>query len=197
MGKKRSFEELARLGPDDEFLKALQSKSASALKRAVRFKASDGRSFTVSCIFSGIRMRAALAAGADPFFADNKGQAPIHWAARLGAADALSALIEVGASVSAPVTENRLTPIHLAAASLSPAKIKLLLDAGACLDVTDSKGYTPLEMARSFYEDRMYSSSDSKTKNERMAEALAALELLEYATDLTSASLVKTSRMSL
>ena len=151
-GRKKSLEELARLGPDDLFLQELaerQSKSPANLRRAVRAKSSDGRSFCCSCIFSGLRMRAALRAGADPVACDKRGQGPIHWASRIGCPDALAALLEAGADPNAALPDSGCSALHLACFGLRPERVSLLLAAGADPLACDGQGRTPEQCAKS------------------------------------------------
>jgi ankyrin repeat protein len=83
---------------------------------------------------------AAKARAADNFSA-------LHLAAFFGHADAVKALIDAGADVSAEATNSfvdRVQPLHSAAANCDRDCSRLLLDAGADVNAQQGDGFTPL-----------------------------------------------------
>lgn len=111
--------------------------------------------------------RALLRLGADPNLADNHGWTALHWAAACpvrASLDLLQVLVAAGAKADVPDREG-LTPLHVAAANLvdpglharqrqpvalhyiNARRLKVLVDAGAGVDVRDSAGRTALHWA--------------------------------------------------
>lgn len=172
--RKKTLEELARLGPDDEFAAALSAMKPESRKRALKRTSVDGRSMTISCVFSGSRMKIALANGADPIKKDNSGTGPIHWAASLGHHEAVSALLAAGADPNEPGGKNELRPLHYAAGRLSAKRVAALLAGGADPSLTDARGRTPADSALEAFERR----KSEERVPEKLAEATAAFEAL-------------------
>lgn len=84
---------------------------------------------------------AVAVAGADGF-------PPIHLAAHFGRADAVRALLELGADVAQRSTNGLAnTPLHAAAAGGQDATVALLVEAGAPVDARDAQQNTPLMIA--------------------------------------------------
>ena len=70
----------------------------------------------------------------------------MHWAAANGHVDAIKALKEAGADVSAQNNDGR-TPMHLAAKNGHVDAIKALKEAGADVSAQDNDGWTPMHLA--------------------------------------------------
>ena len=66
---------------------------------------------------------------------------PLHVAACIGDAKEIAGLLQAGADVTAKGTQYAFTPLHWAA---NGAVVTQLVEAGACLDSTDTVGRTPL-----------------------------------------------------
>ena len=71
-----------------------------------------------------------IAAGADLNEATGDGMTAVHWAAQLGRASILSALLEAGAEVSATTRIGNYTPLHLGSRQADSAIVEALLAAG-------------------------------------------------------------------
>lgn len=71
----------------------------------------------------------------------------IHYAAALGAQDALALLLSRSADVGAACTTDGALPLHFAAAHGQPSSVRMLLAAGAQADAPDVSGLIPLEYA--------------------------------------------------
>ena len=141
----QSLESLV-IGPDAPFLARIASIDPVRRKAAVRRKDSSGLPLVSRTVGSEAKVRALLAAGAGPSAEDNKGQAPVHWAARLGDEGALRALIEAGADPEARRMKSGNTPLHLACLACSPERVRVLLDAGVALDPANDAGQTPRDL---------------------------------------------------
>ena len=92
-----------------------------------------------------------LRLGTDPGIIDAGGHTPLYWAAN-GCASAagpevVQALVRAGADVNAHGGVTRATPLHMAARQGHLEIARTLLDLGAAIDATDSKGDTPLRRA--------------------------------------------------
>jgi len=72
---------------------------------------------------------------------------PLHYAARVGKAEAATALIEMKADVTAVTSDAGRMPLHAAAENGSVEVIKILVAAGAPLDAKDVRERTPLHWA--------------------------------------------------
>ena len=95
------------------------------------------------------RVRACLAAGADPKARDKDGTTPLHLAAMLTTTPAvITALVTAGADPRAR-GEDGLTPLHLAAArTATPAVITALVNAGADPTARTKDGNLPWDLAQ-------------------------------------------------
>jgi ankyrin repeat protein len=74
---------------------------------------------------------------------NERGQAPLHWAANLKRARAIEALVLAGANVDA-TDANGATPLHLAAARQCGTCVRLLCEAGANAAALSTAGITPV-----------------------------------------------------
>jgi ankyrin repeat protein len=94
------------------------------------------------------RVRAALAAGAEPDARTPDGFTPLQLAAYFGAPHAAGALIAAGADPDA-VADNpmRIQPLHAAAAGRHGDVASLLIAAGADVNGKQRHGWTPLHSA--------------------------------------------------
>jgi ankyrin repeat protein len=94
-----------------------------------------------------------LAAGADPSEVDDKGAAPLHKAAAVGAWGTVELLLAAGANVNEATVTGE-TPLHFAASAQSGEDsirvIRMLVDAGADPTAENDDGSTPLSDAESF-----------------------------------------------
>ena len=89
-----------------------------------------------------------IAAGADLNEATGDGMTAVHWAAQLGRASILSALLEAGAEVSATTRIGNYTPLHLGSRQADSAIVEALLAAGANVNATTSNSnVTALHLA--------------------------------------------------
>jgi hypothetical protein len=108
-------------------------------------------------------METLLELGADPFIANVDGDTPLMVAAGVGvysqgespglpeeSADAVKILLDLGAPVN-DVDKNGETAMHGPAWRGSNEAAMLLLDAGAKLDVRNSRGWLPLTIAEGVY----------------------------------------------
>lgn len=87
-----------------------------------------------------------------PFFGGggerDGGHTPMHLASACGAAGAVRALVEAGASVHRRAGDCDDTPLHLASAAGQVEVVAALLEAGADIDAEDEIGNTSLHVAR-------------------------------------------------
>jgi uncharacterized protein len=108
-------------------------------------------------------MEVLLAIGADPFIGNVDGDSPLMVAAGVGvysqgespgqpeeSADAVKLLLDLGAPVN-DVDKNGETALHGPAWRGSNEAVTLLVDAGARLDVRNSRGWLPLTIADGVY----------------------------------------------
>ncbi|KDQ10187.1 hypothetical protein BOTBODRAFT_164122 [Botryobasidium botryosum FD-172 SS1] len=100
-------------------------------------------------------LKAMLAAGGDVEDVDSAGKTRLHYAAGWASLPMVRLLIELKANVHARDNDGR-QPLHLAAlrqtfSSGRSEVMRLLLDAGAELDATDSRGDTPLSLAKAVH----------------------------------------------
>lgn len=85
--------------------------------------------------------------GSDCDVVDGLGKSAIHWAATVGAASWVSALVSAGADPNLP-NNNGLTPLHEATTHSKTAAVRALLEGGADASCRDRrKGQSPLHFA--------------------------------------------------
>ena len=86
--------------------------------------------------------------GADTNAVDKKEEAPLHYAARSGNADAVYALVaDFGAQVDADPNCRTRTPLHVAASCGHVDVAEVLLEEGADVHATDAEGRTAMQVA--------------------------------------------------
>ena len=85
--------------------------------------------------------------GTDVNTPQGDGVTALHWAARHGDADLVTALVAAGANPRATTLFGSYTPLHLAAERGSAAIAKALVAAGAPVDARTNTGATPLMLA--------------------------------------------------
>jgi ankyrin repeat protein len=90
---------------------------------------------------------AMIKQGADVNAPQGDGVTALHWAARQGDADLVTALVAAGAKVRVDTRLGAYTPLHLAAERGSAPIVKALVKAGAIVDAKTSTGATPLMFA--------------------------------------------------
>lgn len=78
---------------------------------------------------------------------DDEGWTPLHWAALYGHAEIAGFLIAHGANIDAPSKKNE-TPLMIAAEGRQKAVFAVLLDAGACTDLTRENGDTAQDILK-------------------------------------------------
>jgi ankyrin repeat protein len=92
-------------------------------------------------------IRRLLAGGHPPDESGESGITALMWAARAGALDAITALLDAGADVNARDRNNRWTPLLHAIHKQQELAVSLLLERGADPDAAAPGGLTPLIMA--------------------------------------------------
>ena len=95
----------------------------------------------------GTAVRRLLSEGIAADDHDESGWTALMWAARTGAIDAASALLDAGANPNAHEMNNRWTPLLHAIHKQRPASVRLLLERGADPNAAAPGGLTPLLMA--------------------------------------------------
>ena len=90
---------------------------------------------------------AMIKQGADVNAPQGDGATALHWAARHGDADLVTALVNAGANVRGTTTFGAFTPLHLAAERGAAPIVKTLLTAGSPVDARTSTGATALMLA--------------------------------------------------
>jgi ankyrin repeat protein len=93
------------------------------------------------------KVRALIAQRADVNQAQGDGMTGLHWAARGGQADVVTALLEGGANVKAVTRLGGYTPLHLAAQEGHGAIVRALLAKGAEAGAVTTTGVVPLHFA--------------------------------------------------
>jgi ankyrin repeat protein len=93
------------------------------------------------------RVKALVAQRADVNQAQGDGMTALHWAARGGQADIVTALLEGGANVKAVTRLGGYTPLHLAAQEGHGAIVRALLAKGAEAGAVTTTGVVPLHFA--------------------------------------------------
>ncbi|KAL8690096.1 MAG: hypothetical protein Q9218_004382 [Villophora microphyllina] len=96
-----------------------------------------------------------LAHGARPYLRDNHGLEPLHLACRSGCFETIPLLLDAGASIDA--CDHRLyRPAHyLAQCSGDPSLAAFLIYQGCDVDARTHQGYTPLQLACKYGNDRL------------------------------------------
>jgi ankyrin repeat protein len=109
----------------------------------------DGRTPLMWAATSGQAQVAKLLLehGADANQTNEAGMSPIHLAANKGHAQVLKVLLQAGADVNSPHPGNQATPLQDAAMGGYVEAARVLIDAKANLNATDSTGRTPLMWA--------------------------------------------------
>src|SRR5258705_12653730 len=87
---------------------------------------------------------ALIKQGADVNAPQGDGVTALHWAARHGDAELVTALVAAGANASAGTQFGGYTPLHIAAERGSAPIVKALISAGAAVDARTTTGATPL-----------------------------------------------------
>lgn len=77
---------------------------------------------------------------------DAAGWTPLHKAARIGAQNAVRALIQAGASIEARASITGRTPLHEACSYMRPETVDLLLRMGADENARDNDGRNPVDV---------------------------------------------------
>src|SRR3954464_10147320 len=85
---------------------------------------------------------ARIKQGADVNAPQGDGVTALHWAARHGDADLVTALVAAGANAKAATRLGAFTPLHLAAERGSASIVKALVGAGAVVDAKTGTGAT-------------------------------------------------------
>jgi len=93
------------------------------------------------------KVKALIAQRADVNQAQGDGMTGLHWAARGGQADVVTALLEGGANVKAVTRLGGYTPLHLAAQEGHGAIVRALLAKGAEAGAVTTTGVVPLHFA--------------------------------------------------
>jgi len=93
------------------------------------------------------KVKALIAQRADVNQAQGDGMTGLHWAARGGQADVVTALLEGGANVKAVTRLGGYTPLHLAAQEGHVAIVRALLAKGAEAGAVTTTGVVPLHFA--------------------------------------------------
>ena len=131
-------------------MKHLHSLLVSALVLAASAAFADGSDIVFAAIQYGDleSLRAVLAENSSLAGVTNaSGMMPLHFAARIGQADAAGILLDAGADPNAPLAKSAGTPLHYAA-NVDAAEIaKLLLAKGAKTEAKAVNGRTPLHFA--------------------------------------------------
>ena len=95
---------------------------------------------------SATQVRRCLADGADLRALSQRGSNVLHFAARMGNAEAAKVLIEAGSNVNAQ-NKRGVTPIHFAGLADNAEAVKVLIAAGANVNGQDKRGATPIHFA--------------------------------------------------
>jgi ankyrin repeat protein len=144
-------------------------------------------------------METLLGLGADPFIANVDGDSPLMVAAGVGvysqgespglpeeSADAVKILLDLGAPVN-DVDKNGETAMHGPAWRGSNDAVLLLLDAGARLDVRNSRGWLPLTIADGVYHNARVMMNKHTAKLIREQMIARGLDTKDDAADLGGA----------
>ena len=124
---------------------------ALLLKAGARIDATDDHGVTplsLATEHASIRMvETLLKAGANPNLAQMSGMTPLLEAVAVGNAQLVQMLLAHKANVNAATTKTRITPLMWAIGDRHPEIAKLLLDAGADVQVVTTDGFSALTFA--------------------------------------------------
>ena len=123
-------------------------------------------------------VRRLLQAGADAAREDNRGNTPLHWAARAGAKDVVSQLLFKNATLDAKNAAGE-TPLHWAmrAGYRGIAVVSVLLESGARPAVADGKFKRPLDVAAEGFLDDEGSLASIRKRESKQASKKMSKEL--------------------
>ena len=148
--ERKAQEEAARKAEEERKAQEEVKRKAEEARKtqdAAKREATDTVFAAIQC-GDGAALRAALAADASLANATNaSGMMPLHFAARVGLADAAAALLDAGADPNAALARSAATPLHYAANVDAADVIALLLSRGAKTEARAVNGRTPLHFA--------------------------------------------------
>lgn len=93
------------------------------------------------------KLKDLILAGGNVNACDITDVTPLHYACRVGKCEAVKALIDMKANLSAVTSDTKRMPLHAAAENGTPQVVEILLAAGAPLDALDVRQRTPLHWA--------------------------------------------------
>ena len=134
-----------RVGPKDRPLQKVLDAYKRISKDSMAAAATTHGLVNLMLVFCGEREKIRQTLEKFPLWMnarDATGWGPLHWAAFVGRDDLVRWLLQKGAEVSRP--EDRVHPLHVAAAWGKRESLLELLDAGADLNARDPRGWTSL-----------------------------------------------------